>query len=205
VSGIPPDVPTRVANLMGLQPAPREKAPGFTLTDQVGKTVSLSAFRGHAVVLTFMDDRCHTICPIVSHEFVVAEQQLARTHPGVVFLAVNVNKHALGVATVALFSTENRLTTIPTWQFLTGPLGTLRRIWREYGIEVGTKIVNGKLTTTVTHSSIIYFVSPSGTERYLATPRVDYGKTKTHRAFLPSNTVMAWAKGIALVASGLSR
>ena len=34
--------------------------------------LSLSAFRGRAVVLEFMDSRCTGICPLVSREFIDA-------------------------------------------------------------------------------------------------------------------------------------
>lgn len=205
VRGLPADVSTHVATIMRLQPVQRRTAPGFTLTDQHGKTLSLSSFRGHVVVLTFMDDRCHTICPIVSKEFINAEQRLARTDPNVVFAAVNVNKHALGVETTAAFTRENRLSTIPTWHFFTGKLAALRHIWKDYGIEVETQVVTGKTTTTVSHSSLVYFIAPNGTERFLASPTVDYTLTKSHHAYLPGPTVSAWGRGIALVASGLAK
>src|SRR6476661_9141936 len=43
---------------------PGRPAPGFTLTDQFGQHVSLSQFRGKAVVLTFVDSECTTVCPL---------------------------------------------------------------------------------------------------------------------------------------------
>ena len=205
VAGLPADVPTPLASLMGLEPVPHKVAPDFTLTDQNGKTLSLSSFRGHAVVLTFMDPRCRTICPIVSQEFVDAEHRLARSDPGVVFAAVNVNKHALGVATTATFTREHELTAIPTWHFFTGTLASLRRVWSGYDIAVATKVVKGKTTLTVLHSSFVYFIAPNGTERFLAAPSADYHHTKTHRPFLPGGTLTEWGRGIALVASGLAR
>src|SRR5437016_9492299 len=55
-SGIPASISTRLANLMSLSPLPRTPAPGFTLTDQAGRTMSMPAFRGKVVVLQFMDD-----------------------------------------------------------------------------------------------------------------------------------------------------
>src|SRR5215470_1544862 len=69
-SGIPADMPTGLANEMLLTPLPRQQAPGFTLTDQAGRTTGLSALRGKVVVLEFMDPHCTDICPIVSQEFV---------------------------------------------------------------------------------------------------------------------------------------
>lgn len=201
-SGIPHDIPTRLANLMALQAERTTTAPNFTLTDQAGDTVSLSGFRGHPVVLTFFDPRCHTECPLVSQEFVDAQHDLAGAHTGVVFLAVNVNRHALGVATVLAFSKEHRLTTIPGWHFLTGPLPALRRIWHQYGIEVATRIVHGHWT--VVHTSVVLFISPSGKERFIAASNADYRDTPTHRAYLPRLTLSAWGRGIALVTKSIA-
>ena len=202
-AGIPADVPTHLANLMSLQPTQPLTAPNFTLTDQRGRTVSLSSFRGHPVVLTFFDPHCVAECPLVSQEFVDASHDLARAHTGVVYLAVNVNRHALSVATVLAFSTEHRLTTIPTWHFLTGSLQTLRQIWHGYGIEVVTRIVHGQWT--VVHTSILLFISPRGKERFIAASNADYRSTPTHRVYLPELTLSAWGRGIALVVKSIAR
>ena len=99
---------------------------GFTLTDQSGRTLSLASFKGHAVVLEFMDPHCTDICPIVSREFVQAYHHLATAASRVVFVAVNVNAYHHGVADVAAFSREQQLSGIPSWHFLTGPVASLR-------------------------------------------------------------------------------
>lgn len=205
-SGIPPAVSTHLAAIMGLSPVPSKAAPNFTLTDQHGRTISLSSFRGHPVVLTFFDPKCVTLCPLVAEELVDAEhdaeRDLARAHLSAVFIAVNVNRHALSVATVAAFTNEHQLETIPTWHFFTGPLTTLQHVWAEYGVEVETRIVHGQWT--VVHSSIVYFISPSGKERFLVSPGADYGKTPTHRAYLPASTVRTFGRGVSLVAEAVA-
>ena len=57
-SGIPPSVPTSLADLMGLSPVPVRSAPGFTLTDQHGQLLAMSALRGKVVVLNFWQSYC---------------------------------------------------------------------------------------------------------------------------------------------------
>jgi hypothetical protein len=42
-SGIPASIPDSQVNLMGLSPVPTRPAPGFTLTDQDGRVLPLSA------------------------------------------------------------------------------------------------------------------------------------------------------------------
>ena len=112
-TGIPASVSTQTADLMTLSPVPVTSAPGFTLTDQTGHTLSLASLRGKVVVLEFMDPHCTDICPIVSQEFITAYGDLGRLASRVVFIAVNVNQYHLRVADVAAFSREQRLTTIP--------------------------------------------------------------------------------------------
>src|SRR5215472_8407944 len=78
-TGIPANVSTHLAYVMQLSPVPDRAAPGFTLTDQAGKKISLAGFRGRTVVLTFMDSHCTDVCPIVSREFIDARQDPGAT------------------------------------------------------------------------------------------------------------------------------
>ena len=45
--------------------APPYQAPDFTLRDSLGHTVSLSDYRGKAVLLTFIYDHCPDVCPLI--------------------------------------------------------------------------------------------------------------------------------------------
>lgn len=197
-SGIPASVSTSLANLMQLSPVPVTSAPGFTLTDQDGHAMSLASLRGRAVVLDFMDPHCTDICPIVSREFIDAYRELGASAPRVVFLAVNVNRYHLGVADVAAFSGEQRLTTIPAWHFLTGPYPSLQAVWRAYQIQVDAPAPDAD----VLHSSQMYFIDPQGRERFLADPMVDH--TASGTSFLPAAQLASWGQGIALVARHLA-
>jgi cytochrome oxidase Cu insertion factor (SCO1/SenC/PrrC family) len=124
-TGIPASVSDAQINLMGLSPVPVRPAPGFTLTDQDGRTLSLASLRGKVVVLEFMDPHCTDICPIVSQEYVDAYRDLGPLAGKVVFAAVNVNQYHAGVADMMAYSREQRLTAIPGWHFFTGPVPDL--------------------------------------------------------------------------------
>lgn len=197
-SGIPASVSTSLANLMQLTPVPRAAAPGFTLTDQAGRTLPLSAFRGKVVVLEFMDPHCRDICPIVSQEFVDAYHELGPLAHKVVFAAVNVNQYYASVTSVAAYSRAHQLTTIPGWHFFTGPASRLQAVWRGYNIEVAARNPNADIL----HTSAVYFIDPQGRERYLASPMADH--TKAGAAFLPVSQITAWGHGIALIARNLA-
>jgi protein SCO1/2 len=196
-TGLPPSVPTAIANVMGLSPVPVTTAPSFTLVDQHGGTVSLDALKGHPVVLEFMDPNCVDICPIVSQEFVDAYRDLGFTAPGVVFLGVNVNAYHTDVASMKAYSDSHNLSSVTSWHFLTGPVSALRSVWRDYGVAVSAP----SPTADVVHTSVVYFIDASGRERYVAFPTAD--RAADGSSYLPAGPTASWGKGIALVAASV--
>jgi len=198
-SGIPASISTQLASLMGLSPVPARPAPEFTLADQHGHTLTLASLKGHAVVLEFMDPHCVDICPIVSQEFIDAYRDLGMEASRAVFVAVNVNPYHHGVSDVAAFSREHQLTTIASWHFLTGPLASLKTVWRAYGIQVSAPSRNAD----VIHTSEVLFIDRAGRERYIATPMAGY--TSSGKAYLPVGPLAEWGRGIALVIRQLAR
>ncbi len=149
------------ANLLSLSVLPGDgrTAPDFHLTDQSGQPVSLSQFRGRSVVLSFNDDQCTDVCTLLAEDVVRANRDLGpagRSH--VVFLSVNVNPFYPQVSAVRHWSDSNGLSGQSNWQFATGAVPTLRAIWKDYGVYVGTDAA----TRTVTHSTLVEFIDPSG-------------------------------------------
>jgi cytochrome oxidase Cu insertion factor (SCO1/SenC/PrrC family) len=198
-SGIPANISTSLANLMTLSPVPGIRAPGFTLTDQTGRTLTLASLRGKVVVLEFMDPHCTDICPIVSQEFVTAYHDLGPLASKVVFVAVNVNQYHRSVRDMAAYSKEHQLNAIPSWHFFTGPVPALRATWKNYNILVHAPNPNADII----HTSALYFIDARGMERYLAAPMADH--TKKGASYLPLRQVNAWGHGIAIIARDLVR
>ena len=196
--GIPAAVPDSQVNLMELSPVPARPAPGFILTDQDGRVLSLSAFRGKVVVLESMDPHCTDICPIVSDEFTGAYRDLGKLAGQVVFAAVNVNQYHSAVADVAAFSREHQLSSIPSWHFFTGSAPSLRAAWRNYNVAVQASDPDADIV----HSSVVYFIDPRGRERYLASPQA--GHTSSGVSYLPPGQIAAWGRGIAQLAGLLA-
>jgi cytochrome oxidase Cu insertion factor (SCO1/SenC/PrrC family) len=198
-SGIPASVSDAQINLMGLSPIPVRSAPGFTLTDQNGRTLSLSSLRGRVVVLEFMDPHCTDICPIVSQEYVDAYRDLGPLAGKVVFAAVNVNQYHAAVSDMMAYSREQRLITIPGWHFFTGPVPDLRQVWDGYEIAVQAPSPDADIV----HTSVVYFIDPAGRERFIAAPMADH--TSSGAPYLPAGQITAWGQGIAQVAWALAR
>ncbi len=161
----PPDVAPGInpssAYLLQLDvfgPGGGARAPNFTLTDQHGATVSLSAFRGKSVVLSFNDDRCIDICTLLAQDVVAADRDLGPAATHVVFLSVNVNPYFSGVASLRSWNDQHGLGRLHNWVFTTGSPAALERVWKRYGVEVELH----PSTKSVVHSTELYFIGPTG-------------------------------------------
>jgi cytochrome oxidase Cu insertion factor (SCO1/SenC/PrrC family) len=182
-------------DFMGLASAQGAPAPDLSLPDQSGQTVSLSGLeqQGKVIVLEFMDSHCTDICPIVSHEFVVAHQQLGPDAARVAFVGVNVNPFHIAQSDVAGFTDEQGLNALPEWHFLTGPVPQLQDAWKKYGVAVQAPNPN----VDIVHSDSLYFIDPTGHQRWIAIPTEDH--TADGTAYLPAAQVRQWGVDIASV------
>ncbi|HEU5389908.1 MAG TPA: SCO family protein [Streptosporangiaceae bacterium] len=111
-------------------------APGFSLTDQAGRTVTLDSLRGKVVLMTFLDPVCTTDCPIIAQELKQAGRMLGAQDSRVELVAVVANPTYRSVAVTQAFDRQEGLASVPNWLYLTGSLGQLRPVWRHYGVEV---------------------------------------------------------------------
>ena len=134
-------------------------APGFTLIDQFGKRVSLSALRGKVVVLAFNDPKCTTICPLTTTALLHAKKLLGPAASRVGLLGIGANPDATQVKWVRAYSRAHGM--LHKWRFLTGSLGELKRVWRAYGIEA--EVVKGM----VDHTPATFVIGPNGRESRL--------------------------------------
>jgi len=129
-------------------------APAFTLRDENGHAVSLAAYRGAPVLVTFMDPVCPDYCPL---EAKVLNDALA--HAPVSVVAVSVNLAANGRKT--LLHAAAKWQWGANWRWAVGSAGELRPVWSRYGIAVlQTK-------REVVHTEAAYLVDASGHERAL--------------------------------------
>ncbi len=93
-------------------------APDFRLTDQFGKPVSLSQFRGKPVVLTFLYTHCPDVCPLIAEQLHSVMLDLGKDAQRVGVLAVSVEPKRDTVAAALTFSQAHHMTTY--WHFLVG-------------------------------------------------------------------------------------
>lgn len=138
-------------------------APGFTLTDQSGATVSLAAQRGHPVVLTFLYTHCPDQCPLTAEKLRMTSDQLGVQAGQVAWLAVSVDPTGDTPATAAAFvhahGLDGRL------RYLLGTSQQLAPVWQAYHIAVQAG-ANG----IVNHDGALYVLDRQGRERVFLDP-----------------------------------
>ena len=137
--------------------AGRRPAPEFSLRDQTGALVSLRALHGTPVVLTFMDPRCRSECPLEGRSLASVVRTLPRgQRPSIVIVSVNPAASRLDAVRA---SERWRLAGLTHLHWLLGARGALRRVWRSYGVTVEPT------SNDVVHSLVLYLLDRRGDER----------------------------------------
>ncbi|HVT68579.1 MAG TPA: SCO family protein, partial [Trebonia sp.] len=150
-----PVVAEAIAGTSGTLQTP---APNFTLTSQDGKQVALSSLRGKVVLLTFLDPVCTTDCPLIAQEMRTADTMLGARAASTELVAVAANPTYNSLAYTRAFDSQENLSQVPNWLFLTGPLSQLSSVWQHYGIEV-ENLPAGAMSA---HNDLAFVISASG-------------------------------------------
>jgi protein SCO1/2 len=154
---------------------PREgnEVPGFTLTNQDGKKISLNDYRGKVLIITFVYTRCPLpdYCPLMSSNFAEIDQALRvdpklydRTH----LLTVSFDtKHdtpavlrSYGAAYTERYSDEKFI----HWEFATGSDDEIKAITKFFGLQFSQnpdQIVHSLVTAIISPDGKLYRVHPS--------------------------------------------
>jgi cytochrome oxidase Cu insertion factor (SCO1/SenC/PrrC family)/thiol-disulfide isomerase/thioredoxin len=130
------------------------QAPKFTLTDQLGRRVSLSSLHGQVVLLAFTDSQCTTVCPLTTTEILDAKRLLGAAGARVQLLGIDANPTATTIGDVRAYSRAHGM--MSQWHFLTGSLSQLRSVWRAYHIDV--QIEQGQID----HTPALYVIDTHG-------------------------------------------
>ena len=164
-------------------------APQFRLTDQSGRAVSLSAFRGRVVVLSFLDPVCTSDCPLIAQEMRAADQLLGSDARHAEFVSVVANPVFNSVADVDAFDRQEALTHLTNWRYCTGTDAQLKRVWNSYSIQAVIE-PGGAM---IGHTELFYVIDPSGHIRYVlnADPGPGNSSSKSSFALLLASEVHA--------------
>ena len=105
----------------------------FTLTDQFNRPYALGQHRGHVTLLTFLDPRCRADCPLLASQLARVRNELSANAPlDVVVVALDPSYET--VSDLRHFIARRRLAHLTHFYVVTGTLGTMRVVWRDYGV-----------------------------------------------------------------------
>ena len=115
---------------------PNDAVPDFTLTDQNGRTVTLSAFAGRVVAVTFAYLRCPNpaYCFRLASNFGELQKRFAaRLGKDLELLTIVIDPEHDEKGALAEYA--RIWTTHPNWRFLSGPVAEIRKVAGRFGVE----------------------------------------------------------------------
>jgi cytochrome oxidase Cu insertion factor (SCO1/SenC/PrrC family) len=140
-----------------------QSLPDLTLVNQNGRPVDLAQWSDKAVVLTFLDPVCFYQCPIIGEQMAAADHRLGSLAKKVEFVAIVANPIYRSLSVVRAFDSQLLLNRLPNWQYLTGSLPQLQRVWGAFSLPIEVPRLQ-----MVDHPTVLYFVKPGGQEVSLA-------------------------------------
>jgi protein SCO1 len=146
------------SNVAATWAAGEKTAPGFRLTDEHGRPVSMAGLRGRRVIVTFVDPHCTTFCPRESIVLNDAVKTLpVAERPAIVAVSVDPKTRSLAV----LQHEARRFKWLPQWRWAVGSDAQLRAVWGAYHIEVMPT------PGDIAHTEAAYLVDAHGDQRAL--------------------------------------
>ncbi|MGQ0710425.1 MAG: SCO family protein [Rhodoferax sp.] len=150
-----------------------EAAPGFKLTDQNGKAVSLASLRGKVVVASFIYTECKDICPVLPQILARVDKHLQPTEQAQVrFVGISIDPLRDTPQKLRSFMAAHGLSP-QRWTLLTGTSAELTQVATDYGI-VAKPDASGELV----HNGVYILIDGQGKLR-----------TEFHGLFTPTEEI----------------
>lgn len=140
---------------------PGKPAPGFSLTDQYGRTISLASLRGGPVVLAFLYSRCGGPCVLIAQQIRGALDELGEDPVAVVIVSADPGGDT--PSAVRRFLAEVSLS--GRVHYLTGSGAQLSPVWKAYGVRPASAGAS-----TFAKYAMVRLLDSQGRERVLYGP-----------------------------------
>jgi protein SCO1 len=138
--------------------SPVRQAPPLVLHNYLGETVNINAYRGKAVLVTFLYTNCPDVCPLIASNLRVAQNLLGKSGDSKVqLIAVSVDPKGDTRKAVAAFLARHELT--GRMKYLIGSASELARVWTAWG--VGSER-DAEQPQFINHSGLVYGITGSG-------------------------------------------
>jgi len=119
---------TPSGRLAGLALTPAKPAPALALRNYLGTPVNIDAYRGKAVLVTFLYTHCPDVCPLIASKLHTALGQMpAAERREVQIIAVSVDPRGDTRSAVAQFLADHEMT--GRMQYLVGSRSMLGPVW----------------------------------------------------------------------------
>jgi len=130
-------------------------APSFSLVDQHGRRYTLGEHANRYTIVSFIDPRCWTDCPLIAAQLKQVRSEFAPSAPlDIVSVAADPYHEQIGDLNV--FIRLHHLQSMDNFYFVTGPRAAMEKIWNNYGIGVSMKPTD-KMSI---HSDFLFILSP---------------------------------------------
>jgi protein SCO1 len=135
-------------------------APDFALTSQDGAEVTLGAFRGKVVAVTFIYTSCPDVCPMLTDKMARVQDELGADFGSkIAFLSISVDPEHDTPEVLKEYA-EVLDADLAGWSFLTGTPAAVREVAHRYGVAVAPA-ADGQ----VDHTLLTTLVDRQGTMR----------------------------------------
>jgi protein SCO1/2 len=135
-------------------------APGFDLTSQDGKEVTLKSVRGKVVAVTFIYTWCPDICPMLTDKMARVQGELGPDFGSkIAFVSITIDPERDTPAVLKEYA-QNFQADLAGWSFLTGEPAAVLDVAHRYGVAVA-KRADG----SVDHTLLTTLIDRRGTMR----------------------------------------
>lgn len=138
--------------------SPAAPEPPLALRNYNGMPFDIAAYRGRAVLVTFLYTKCPDVCPIIASNLGVALNLMGRAEASRVrVVAVSVDPRGDSRGAVEVFLRRHGVA--GRMSYLIGSASELARVWKAWGVGSERDAQQPQL---VNHSGLVYGVSASG-------------------------------------------
>ncbi len=139
---------------------PSKPAPPIHLRNYLGQPVTLSEYRGRAVLVTFLYTNCPDVCPLITAKLRTAMDMLGAEAAHAQIVAVSVDPRGDTPTSVAGFLRVHRM--VGRMQYLIGSPSQLAATWKAWSVGSTRDATQPQL---VSHSALIYGITAGGDVR----------------------------------------
>jgi len=141
----------------GGEAKPAKPAAPLVLHDSLGHLVNLDAYRGKAVLVTFIYTHCPDVCPLIVSHLKTAQALLGPKARRLQIVAVSTDPRGDTPRTVAAFLKAHGMTR--RMQYLIGSREELGHVWKDWNIVAKPAKAGRDL---VEHSALVYGIAADG-------------------------------------------